>query len=78
MGETDLRRRVAKVLEIILRQEISTDSDFTRKDSDAWDSLKHIEVMFALEDEFGIEFSEAELSELDSISTIVSAVAAKQ
>ena len=32
-------------------------------DKTVWDSMQRVEVIFALEDEFGVQFSEAELAE---------------
>ncbi len=50
-------------------------ADATRADLPGWDSLKHVEIMFALEDALGVEFDEAQLGELDSIPRIVDVVA---
>jgi acyl carrier protein len=37
---------------------------------DAWDSLKHINLVLALEEEFGITFTDSELEETISIAGI--------
>jgi acyl carrier protein len=42
-----------------------------------WDSVKHIYVMFALEEEFDIQFTDDELVNLSSAAGLVEAVAAK-
>jgi acyl carrier protein len=42
-----------------------------------WDSLKHIELVFALEDRFGVEFSDAEIPSLASEEVILRAIAAR-
>ena len=78
MDEQTIQQSVIKVLQIILQKDIPNGANFTRKDSEVWDSLKHIEVMFALEDEFAVEFSAGELAELDSVAQIVAAIQAKQ
>ena len=39
-----------------------------------WDSLKHMEIIFAIEDEFSLEFSEEELATLTSVDHIVTAI----
>lgn len=36
----------------------------------AWDSLKHMQIVFALEDRFGIEFTEEQIPKLDSVRSI--------
>lgn len=40
-----------------------------------WDSLKHMELVFALEDEFGVRFDEAEFPALSSPSAIAKIIA---
>ena len=57
------------VLATVLKCKVTADT--SRKNTPQWDSLKHIEVIFALEDELGVRFSEEELSHLDSVDSIV-------
>jgi acyl carrier protein len=45
-----------------------------RDQEQAWDSLKHVEIMFAVEDQFSVKFSEEQLASLASVDEIVSAV----
>jgi acyl carrier protein len=39
-----------------------------------WDSLKHIQIIFAVEDRFGIQMSEEEMSKCDTVKRLVEAV----
>lgn len=39
-----------------------------------WDSLRHIEVIFAVEDACNVQFDEAELPELQSVERLLAAV----
>jgi acyl carrier protein len=71
MQRDAIEAKVVYVLSAILRQ--SVDVSAGRDVLAHWDSLKHIEIMFALEDELGIQFSEAELADLDSVASIVDA-----
>lgn len=50
----------------------------TRESIAAWDSLKHVEIVFLLEDEFGIEFVHDDLEELNSVMAIVDLVKRRQ
>lgn len=43
-----------------------------------WDSLRHVELMFALEDAFGVQFSSEELTTIDSVPAIVTALTEKE
>jgi acyl carrier protein len=42
-----------------------------------WDSLKHMHLMLALEEAFGIEFDDQELASLDSAQALLDCLAAK-
>ena len=41
-----------------------------RPDIAQWDSLKHMEIVFALEDRYGVAFDESEFQLLDSPAAI--------
>lgn len=45
-----------------------------REDTPGWDSLKHVELIFALEDEFDLQFTAAELEELKSEAEVLAKV----
>lgn len=47
-------------------------------DSSLWDSLKKVEIVFALEDEFGIMFEQEEIAEIKTPEGIVECVEKKQ
>jgi len=46
-----------------------------RGEEPAWDSLAHVELLFALEDEFGIRFDRDELGSMGSLRDLVDSVA---
>jgi acyl carrier protein len=68
---------VRRVLSTVLKQDLTTMASVSRSDLPAWDSLKHVQVIFAIEDEFGVEFSSEELPSLDSDAKIVAAIEAR-
>jgi acyl carrier protein len=72
--ESGIRTVMAKVLQIA-PQDISP--DVSRENLVAWDSLKHMNLMLALEDEFSIEFSDQEIAGLNSLRLLVSALRTK-
>lgn len=69
MDRQRIETLVLAVLATVLKCEVNPDS--SRKNTPQWDSLKHIEVIFAIEDELGLQFSEEALTELNSVSQIV-------
>lgn len=44
--------------------------DTTARDVEAWDSLAHINLMFALESEFGIQFSDTQLTAFQNVGEL--------
>ena len=77
MDRNQIEQTVLTVLATVLKSPIHDSADITRQNTASWDSLKHIEIMFALEDELGAEFSEEELVMLDSVTKIVDAILGK-
>lgn len=76
MRHAETASRVREVFQDVLGRNISADEDIARANEPKWDSLKHIELMFALEEKFGIAFSEEDLENLASLSAIVNRIAA--
>lgn len=78
MPAAALEDKLLEVLYSILnvpRESLSLDS--SRKTVEAWDSLKHMYVMLALEEEFHIQFSDREIASLDTVSSLVEAITVK-
>jgi acyl carrier protein len=55
----------------------SIDLGSSRENLAAWDSLKHMHLMLALEEAFGVEFDDSELAELNSVQALLDTLAAK-
>jgi len=69
-----VRRLVADVFQLPV-DEIRADSS---PDSiEAWDSLHHLDLVLALEQEFGIQFTPEEIEQLLSVELIVALLAEK-
>jgi acyl carrier protein len=70
MDRKQIEQSVIAALAAVLKCEVGADT--SRQNTPQWDSLKHIEIIFSVEDELGIEFSEKEMAGLDSVAEIVS------
>ena len=68
--ESEVRQLLAKML----GPGATGGGDMRRADLAQWDSLKHVEIVFALEDQFGVRFDESEFATLDSVPAIAAAV----
>lgn len=78
MPTADIRAQFFAILAKMLNvPQAQLTAQSSRDNVTAWDSLKHLHLMLALEEEFGIEFSDQELSELKHAERLLEAVAAK-
>jgi acyl carrier protein len=50
--------------------ELRLSDDLTAADVPGWDSLAHVGLMFSLEAEFAVTFSDSELSRLDNVGQL--------
>jgi acyl carrier protein len=62
---------VRETLGVVLGRAIRPGDPVVRERQPDWDSLKHIEVVFALEDALGVRFEADEIGELTSVASIV-------
>jgi acyl carrier protein len=71
MNRHQIESVVLRTLSMTLRLEV--DKQASRDSLSQWDSLKHIEVIFAIEDQLDLQFPEQMLPELNSVQSIVEA-----
>lgn len=70
--DDDRLLNVIRVVSETLQCQVTADS--ARDNIEMWDSLRHLEVIFAIEDYFSCQFSAESLSKMNSISEITAAV----
>lgn len=75
MKKEDVQKKTIYVLEGVLK--VSVNSNTSRENISCWDSLKHIELIFLLEDVFNVQFDENEIANLNSVDEIVNQVLRK-
>lgn len=61
----NLEIEVAKLISEILGETVG--SDASRLTVAGWDSLKHMEIIFAFEEAYGVRLDEAEMAALSSV-----------
>lgn len=66
---------VASVLSTLLAQQVAVGDDVNMSTCQAWDSLKHIEIIMTVEQTFGISISPEHIPLLTSQHALVSEVA---
>lgn len=60
--------------EVFDNQALTVDDNTVAQDIDEWDSLTHMELVAAIEEEFGIEFEMKELQELSNVGRLVDVI----
>lgn len=74
----DIQERLTKVFRAVFDNEsITLTPDLTADDVDEWDSLSHINLMLAIELEFGIEFSQSEIQNFSNVGELLECVKTK-
>ena len=66
MNSREAKQRLDEVFAVVFGKPIPSEAG--RKDIPEWDSLKHMQLVFAVEEQFNLQFSEEEIPQLDSIS----------
>ena len=72
-----MRDRVKSIMSSVLDVPAHQISDASGPETlESWDSVNHMNLVMALEEEFGARFSEEQIPELLSLSAIVAALEA--
>lgn len=65
---------IAEILSLVLARPVSPGETLSRDDEPKWDSLKHLEIIFALEEAFDVAFSAEEIGSVKSSADLVAKV----
>jgi acyl carrier protein len=72
----DVRTRVTRVVSAVLGIAPETISDETSPDTvPTWDSMQHLQVVLALEDEFAVHFEVEEIEAMQRVGVMVAILA---
>jgi acyl carrier protein len=67
----NIEETVASILSAALETTVAPDAGLVRENTPAWDSLKHVEIIFMIESECGISVPQEEFGNLVSQQAIV-------
>jgi len=74
----ELEERLTKVFHTVFDNDsIELTPELTADDVDEWDSLSHINLMIAIELEFGIEFDQSEIQNFANVGELLASIAEK-
>jgi acyl carrier protein len=74
MTRIDIEARVHEVLSLVLKLPDPPREPLVRAEVPDWDSLSHVEIIYAVEESLGVTFSEEQMAGLDGSAAIVAAV----
>ncbi len=78
MTEADVYSKVTAILrEVFDRDDIEATPTLAADQVEGWDSFKQVEILIAVQEEFGVKFSSRELDSLKNVGDLVSIVVAK-
>ena len=75
MTRDEIYARLNEVFrDVFDNQDINVSESTTAKDIEGWDSLTHISLLSAIEDEFGMEFSMGEAVKMKNVGDMVAII----
>ena len=70
----DIRSKVTKILSQLLKCEIPANSTLSMDNTEMCDSMKHIEIIMIMEEEFNISFNPVDIPKLTSMDKIINKI----
>lgn len=78
MDKNEILAKVQEVFQDILdNEDIELTVDTTAEDVEEWDSLSHVQLVVAIEKEFGIKFTSKEIMSWAKIGDMIDCIANK-
>jgi acyl carrier protein len=75
---TDVLARIAEIFRDVLDDEaLELSRETTPMSLPGWDSLAHVNVLFSVEEEFGVQFSTSEFKRLTTVGDLADALVTK-
>jgi len=74
----DIVNRLTTIFHAVFENDsIVLSEDLTANDVDNWDSLNHVNLMITIEGEFGIRFTNTEISSLANVGELIRMINSK-
>lgn len=74
MNEKEIYAKLEEIFEDVFDEKVTLTSETTAEDVEDWDSLSHITLISAVEEEFGIKFKMKEVSAMKNVGEMVSII----
>ncbi len=66
-----IEEQVAKIFSVLFQKEINSNDSIAKGEDALWDSMKHIEIIMAVEEELDVSFAPQDIPKLTSMKLIV-------
>ena len=73
MERAEITQQLRDILGRVRQTELPAD-DVVREEQKGWDSLRHVEIVFAVEDAFAVQLTQDEMEAATSLSRLVDIV----
>ncbi|MFA6729656.1 MAG: acyl carrier protein [Eubacteriales bacterium] len=74
MSQKDIYKRLEDVFEEVFDEKVTLSPETTAEDVEDWDSLSHITLIAAVEDEFKMRFNMKEVSTMKNIGEMAAII----
>ncbi len=74
----EIYERLNKVFADVFDEDVTVNASTTAEDIEDWDSLTHITLISAIEEEFGMKFSMKEVVGMNNVGELADIVAARR
>lgn len=71
MTHEELTPRIQKIFDKVFGPKVNFHRTLSRTDEPRWTSLKHIELLIALEKEFNVRFDGGDATEMTNVAVII-------
>ena len=72
MKKNEIEKKLKRIMSIVFTiDESKIDTNTSNQNIEAWDSLKHLSLIHAIEEEFNIHFTNKETALINDFKTIV-------
>lgn len=70
----NIEDKLVSVFSVLFNKEIGLSDNLSMETEPAWDSMKHIEIIMTVEEEFGVSFAPEDIPSLTSFGKIKQAI----
>lgn len=78
MAEPEIYETLTTIFrDVFLRDDLVLSPELSAKDIAGWDSFKHIEIIIAMQEHYGITFRTRELDSLNNVGDLVRLIVSK-